>query len=526
MHQFWYLDELVLPVLEYLERADKSRLSRTCKRLFLLAIPLVWHRPSFRGLANLFAAPSGYRSTRLFARLGSLVWRNGKVQANWLGANESLIERLEFYGAYVRRLDIVEVTNGRADDFMVILNAVLLSDRSLEDVFPKLENLHVTVSTPAFASQAFRFGFPNLKYLSLTLIVLGLTDDVPGSRYSDFLPSVFVLPRLDNLQMYGRTTNALAEAVFLEQTAERFPALKKLSAPLMLVDSSFLGPLALMKGLEKLNIQLDSLPSVLATRCDLPALDQLSVTYMRVFDLQCLLEALCAPNLQTLQIKSNAIRITGAAAAGNTRAYRTLCNTIASSWPALRVFTLSGFPDIITSVTPPTPWMWDSFSPLLECSEIRTCTIQTPVKVDVSDPDLFNIASAWPYLTDLALAIPEGSIVGPPSATANGVEHLALKCRQLENLALSVNLIYPVAEAPPAPPDISPNLKVLRLDVHDCPPCDAVWTADLLKQLFPKLKRFRFATRKVVRDNPELDGADERRMESMKEIKARLGLPN
>ncbi|KZT59338.1 hypothetical protein CALCODRAFT_516116 [Calocera cornea HHB12733] len=523
MHQFWGIDELVALVLGYLERHDLARVARTSKRLFLLSTPLVWARPSFKGLAGLTVEPSAYRPARLFAQLGRLVWGDTETKANWLGSNASSFERLLYYGAYVRRLDIIEATNGRAEDFLTVVSIIHQSDSDLTDVFPSLVYLYITAATPDFVAQTVRFASPKLQYLSLSLIVLGLTDDEPGSRYSDFLPWVLDLPRLDNLQMYGRTTSASAEADFLEQTATQFPGLKMLDAPLMLVDASFLGPLARMKGLQDLNMQLDSLPSVPPIRCDLPMLKQLNVVYTRVHDLQCLLEAISAPALTVLQIKSNAIRITGTAAAGNTRAYRNLCTIIARSWPGLQVFTLSGFPGIITLQTSPTPWVWDTFSPLMQCHDMRTFTVQTPVKVDVSDRDLCDMANTWPHLTDLALAIPEGSIVEQPKAGINGLIYLAQKCRQLENIGLSINLECPADEAPLS---LLPNAAVLRVDVHDCPPVNAIRTADILKQLFPSLIRFWFCTRKMVRNNAELDEADERRMECMKEIKARLGLGN
>ncbi|EJU02966.1 hypothetical protein DACRYDRAFT_106144 [Dacryopinax primogenitus] len=521
MHRFWSFDDLVVQVLDYLERADQAHVARLRKHLFLLAIPFVWQRPSFKGLANLLVESSAYPTT-LFAKVRSLMRSNGKPQANWLGENESTLERLAFYGAYARRLDIVEPGKGHDDDFYAIVNTIFISEYSMEDIFSSLEHIHVTVSTPAFAAQAFRFAVPTLKYLNLTLIVIGLTEDAPGARSSDFLPYLLGLPRLDNLQLYGRATSAEAEAQFLEQTAKHFPAMKKFSAPLMLVDASFFGPLSIMRGLEKINIQLTYIP-FFPSPCILPILYQLSVTYTRVKDLQCLLEALSAPLLKALQIKSNAIRITGSVAEGNTRTYRTLCETVANSWPGLQVFTLSGFPDIITSTEPPSPWKWTPFSPLLRCQDMRTCTIQTPVKVDVSDADLYSIADAWPELQHLALAIPEGSIVEPPSATFYGLLYLARKCTKLENVALSMTLI-PSGTDELTLPNVVPNTSVLRLDVHDCPPCDAALTATLLTRLFPELKRFRFSTRKVVPNDPELDGADEQRMEAMMEIKARLEL--
>lgn len=50
MHQFWLIEELLISLIQILNKADKSRLGRTCKDFFALTVKHVWENVRFSDL--------------------------------------------------------------------------------------------------------------------------------------------------------------------------------------------------------------------------------------------------------------------------------------------------------------------------------------------------------------------------------------------------------------------------------------------------------------------------------------------
>lgn len=117
----------------------------------------------------------------------------------------------------------------------------------------------------------------------------------------------------------------------------------------------------------------------------------------------------------------------------------------------------------------------DVTKPLLALKSLRWVDFSTMVALSLSDDDILEFASAWPYLKDLDI----GNAIDAEQPSFAAVQHLAGGCPRLKSLGLSIDTTK-------EPPGIKPHhLHGLRtFKMYDTSLKDPKWIAEQLNSWF------------------------------------------